>query len=71
MECEKCADEIQGNDVYEFKGKSLCDDCYMDLVMGIECPDISSFHPQQQYRFRNMINNWNRNRPIYKQIKFK
>ena len=71
MECEKCTEKIQGNDVYQFKGKNLCDDCYMDLVMGIERPDISSLHPQMQCRFRNMMNNWNRNRPIYKQIRFK
>ena len=32
MECDKCTDEIQGNDVYEFKGKNLCDDCYMELL---------------------------------------
>ena len=71
MQCEKCTASIHGNDVYHFKGKTLCDDCYIDLVMGVPEIDLSRFPPELQWRFRNIKKNWNRNRPIYRQIKFK
>jgi hypothetical protein len=71
MTCEKCTASIHGNDVYHFKGKTLCDDCYIDLVMGVPEVDISHFPPELQCRFRQIKKQWNRNRPIYHQIRFK
>jgi len=32
MNCEKCGDSIAPEDAREFAGKSLCDDCYLDVV---------------------------------------
>jgi hypothetical protein len=71
MKCEKCNMIIKENEVYRFKGKILCDDCYIDLVMGVPEVDISQLSPELQRKFKNIKKGWNRNRPIYKQIKFK
>ncbi len=71
MNCEKCTVEIHGNDIYEFKSKTLCDDCYMDLVMGVPEIDFSRLSPELQLKYKNIKKGWNRNRPIYRQIKFK
>jgi len=71
MKCEKCNGDIDENEVYQFKGKDLCDDCYIDLVMGVPEVDISQLPPELQSRFRDIEKNWNRDRPIYCQIKFK
>ncbi len=32
MKCEKCGDSMTPEDVREFAGRSLCDDCYLDAV---------------------------------------
>ena len=32
MNCEKCGDALSPEDAREFAGKSLCDDCYLDVV---------------------------------------
>ena len=71
MKCEKCNGDIDENEVYQFKEKDLCDDCYIDLVMGVPEVDISQLPPELQSRFRDIEKNWNRDRPIYCQIKFK
>ncbi len=70
MRCEKCTDIIKENEVYHFRGKVLCDDCYIDLVMGVAEPDFTRFSPELQSKFRNIRKGWNRNRPIYRQIRF-
>ncbi len=28
--CEKCGDSIEAGEAYEFAGKSLCEDCYLE-----------------------------------------
>ena len=71
MKCEKCNGIIYEDEEYHFKGKNLCDDCYIDLVMGVPEVDTSRLSPELQSRFKNIKKNWNRNRPIYSQIKFK
>ena len=71
MICEKCDVVIKEDELYQFKGKNLCDDCYIDLVMGVPQVDISQLPLELQSRFRDIEKNWNRDRPIYCQIKFK
>ncbi len=32
MKCEKCASVISPDDSYQHSGKTLCEDCYLDVV---------------------------------------
>ena len=32
MECEKCKNDITPDESYEHSGKTLCEDCYLDVV---------------------------------------
>jgi len=31
MKCEKCGEIIQDNNIYKFRGKTLCENCYIDI----------------------------------------
>ena len=74
MKCEKCGDEIQDKVEYEFRNKKLCDDCYIDLLIGTPDVDISKLPPEIQSVLQNVMKNWHRNRPnrhhYYKLPKF-
>ncbi len=38
IKCEKCGDSIEAAETYEFAGKSLCEDCYLEQrVKPITC----------------------------------
>jgi len=63
MKCDKCGEVIQDTVVYEFKDKKLCDDCYIDLLIGTPDVDISKLPPEIQSDFHNVIKGWHRNRP--------
>ena len=32
MKCEKCTSEISLDDMYEHSGRTLCEDCYLDVM---------------------------------------
>lgn len=32
MKCDRCNSQIQENDVKEYAGRRLCEDCYMDVL---------------------------------------
>ena len=32
MKCEKCSGEIPSGDEYDHAGRTLCEDCYLDVV---------------------------------------
>ena len=32
MKCDKCSSEIPSGDDYEHSGRTLCEDCYLDVV---------------------------------------
>ncbi len=32
MRCERCGAEVRENEVMEYMGKKLCEDCYMDAI---------------------------------------
>ena len=51
MKCDKCAETIKDKFVYEFKDKRLCDDCYIDLLIGTPDVDISKLPPEIQSSF--------------------
>jgi hypothetical protein len=63
MKCDKCLDKIQNNVVYEFKDKKLCDDCYIDLLIGTPDVDISKLPPEIQSGLQNVMKYWHRDRP--------
>ena len=48
MNCEKCGAVIPDNGVYEFKNKKLCDDCYIDLTIGVPDVHIAVLSPEVQ-----------------------
>ena len=63
MKCDKCGEAIEDNIAYEFRDKKLCDDCYIDLLIGTPDIDISKLPPDIQSSFHNIMKGWNRNRP--------
>lgn len=32
MRCEKCQQNVQENDIYEYRGQKLCEDCYIEAA---------------------------------------
>jgi len=32
MKCEKCGTEVNEDEIYEFRGMKVCEDCYFDLM---------------------------------------
>jgi hypothetical protein len=63
MKCEKCGEIIKDNMVYEFKDKKVCDDCYIDLLIGTPDVDISKLAPEVQAGFHRVMQSWHRDRP--------
>jgi hypothetical protein len=63
MNCDKCGEVIQDNVVYEFKDNKVCDDCYIDLLIGTPDVDISKLPPEIQSDFYTVMKGWHRNRP--------
>lgn len=63
MNCEKCGEEIHGNDMYKYNEKSFCDDCFIDVVIGVPQVDISNVPPEVQTSLNSMMKRWNRDRP--------
>ena len=70
MKCEKCWETISGMDVYKLHDKSLCDDCYIDLVEGVQKVDISNLPSEIQWKFHNVMKGWGRDRPNRHHVKF-
>jgi len=33
MKCDKCKEVIQDNDAYKYREKTLCEDCYIDMLL--------------------------------------
>ncbi len=63
MKCDKCGEVIQDYVFYEFKDKRVCDDCYIDLLIGNPDVDISKLPPEIQSNFFNVMKGWHRHRP--------
>lgn len=63
MNCEKCAEEIHDKNIYKFNGELFCDDCFIDVVIGVPQVDISNLPPQVKAGFHNIMKRWNRDRP--------
>ena len=32
MKCEKCAVDVESEEIFQHSGKTLCEDCYLDIV---------------------------------------
>ena len=63
MKCDKCDKSIKDNNIYEFKDKKLCDDCYIDLLIGTADVDISRLPAEIQSGFLKVTQGWHRDRP--------
>ncbi len=70
MKCEKCGDPIEMNNTYRFKGRKVCDDCYIDLVMGVPDVDITGLPLEIRCGFLLFMKNWHRDRPNRHHIRF-
>ena len=60
MKCGKCGETIADNIVYEFKDKEVCDDCYIDLLIGTPDVDISKLPAEIQSDLHRVMKNWHR-----------
>ena len=63
MNCDKCGEALDEINIYRFRDKQLCDDCYIDMMVGTPDIDFSKLPPEVQSRLRNIKRGWNRNRP--------
>jgi len=63
MQCEKCGDRIEVDMVYTYKDKRVCDDCYIDLMIGVPDVDISKLSPEIRCGFQEVMKRWHRVRP--------
>lgn len=63
MKCQKCGDILTDNDVYEFMDEKVCDDCYIDLMIGVPEIDFSALPPEFQPQAQRLKKGWNRHRP--------
>lgn len=63
MRCHKCDRAVPTGEVYEFKDKKLCDDCYIDLLIGVPDLDVSKLPEEVQARFHRVLKAWHRDRP--------
>jgi len=44
MKCAKCGVDLHSDDVYEYAGQTLCEDCYLDLVATPKACDPWAVH---------------------------
>ena len=49
VNCERCGGLLIKGEIYNYRGKTLCDDCYVLLyVFGREAPDTTKHRTQKQ-----------------------
>ncbi|MDY6881853.1 MAG: hypothetical protein V2J25_06235 [Desulfatiglans sp.] len=70
MKCEKCGGRLKGDMAYTFKDRKVCDDCYIDLIIGVPDVDISKLSPEIQSHLYPLMKNWHRDRPNRHHVKF-
>ena len=63
MRCDKCGERIEDEIGYEFKDKLVCDDCYLDLLIGTPNVDVSKLPPEVRSGLEGVMKNWHRVRP--------
>ncbi len=63
MKCQKCGDTLRDNVIYRFMDKSVCDDCYIDLMIGVPEIDFSRLPSEFQSAASRFRKSWNRDRP--------
>ena len=44
MKCEKCGTEVTEDEMREHAGRTLCEDCYMDIMMAPKACDPWAVH---------------------------
>ena len=50
MECERCKQPIPEGEKCEFKGKILCEDCYIEAIEPRRTCDVAAVHSAKTHR---------------------
>ena len=53
MKCNRCSLEIQEDDSYSHFGETLCEDCYLDMRLGVKGCDPWAVHSATRLRERS------------------
>jgi hypothetical protein len=50
MKCNRCGREIPGGESYTYRGETLCEDCYLDIRLGVKACDPWAVHSATRFR---------------------
>ena len=50
MKCTRCGCEIPYNESYTYRGETLCEDCYMDIRLGVKSCDPWAVYSASRFR---------------------
>ena len=50
MKCNRCGCEIPYNETYTYRGETLCEDCYMDIRLGVKACDPWAVYSASRFR---------------------
>ena len=50
MKCNRCGCEIPYNESYTYRGETLCEDCYMDIRLGVKACDPWAVYSASRFR---------------------
>jgi len=50
MKCNRCGREIRESDSYTHRGEALCEDCYLDMRLGVKACDPWAVHSATRLR---------------------
>jgi hypothetical protein len=50
MKCERCGDVVAEGEQFEFRGKVLCEDCYIGAVQPPKTCDVAAVHAAKKHR---------------------
>ena len=50
MKCNRCGCEIPYNESYTYRGETLCEDCYIDIRLGVKACDPWAVYSASRFR---------------------
>ncbi|CEJ08878.1 LIM domain, partial [Acididesulfobacillus acetoxydans] len=50
MNCERCGASLNEGEVYNYRGKALCEDCYVGALQPPKSCDVAAVHLAQKHR---------------------
>jgi recombinational DNA repair protein (RecF pathway) len=50
MRCDRCGQEIPESESYTYRGETLCEDCYLDIRLGVKACDPWAVHSATRFR---------------------